>query len=57
MRQPVVPAFRGYALREIGVARCDALLKELGQMSYARSKRARAYSISSACSETAWRSR
>ncbi|MGH8938534.1 MAG: tyrosine-type recombinase/integrase, partial [Actinomycetes bacterium] len=41
MRQLVLPAFRGYALREIGVARCDALLKQLGKMSYARSKRAK----------------
>lgn len=41
MRQLVLPAFRGYALREIGVARCDALLKELGKKSYARSKRAK----------------
>jgi integrase len=29
------------ALREIGVARCDALLKQLGRLSYARSKRAK----------------
>jgi integrase len=41
MQRLVLPAFRGYALREIGVARCDALLKELGKQSYARSKRAK----------------
>ena len=26
----VLPAFKGFTLREIGVARCDALLKQLG---------------------------
>ena len=41
MERLVLPAFRGYALREIGVARCDALLKQLGKQSYARSKRAK----------------
>lgn len=29
------------APREIGVARCDALLKQLGRLSYARSKRSK----------------
>ncbi|MDQ3423719.1 MAG: site-specific integrase [Actinomycetota bacterium] len=41
MRQLVLPAFEHLTLREIGVARCDALLKQLGQRSYARSKRAK----------------
>lgn len=39
MRKLVLPAFKHLTLREIGVARCDALLKQLGQRSYARSKR------------------
>jgi len=30
MRKLVLPAFAGFALREIGVARCDALLRKLG---------------------------
>lgn len=38
MRQLVLPAFKGYALREIGVARCDALIKQLGQQSYFKAK-------------------
>ena len=37
----VLPAFRGFTLREIGVARCDALLKQLGSSSYSSAKRAR----------------
>jgi integrase len=37
----VLPAFAGFTLREIGVARCDALLKQLGQQSYSSAKRAR----------------
>lgn len=37
----VLPAFRGFTLREIGVARCDALLKQLGANSYSSAKRAR----------------
>jgi len=41
MRKLVLPAFAGFALREIGVARCDALLKNLGQESYAKAKRAK----------------
>jgi integrase len=41
MRKLVMPAFAGFALREIGVARCDALLKQLGQESYAKAKRAK----------------
>lgn len=41
MRKLVMPAFEHLTLREIGVARCDALLKQLGQKSYARSKRAK----------------
>ncbi len=39
MSRLVLPAFRGYALSEIGVARRDALLKELGNESYTRSNR------------------
>ena len=35
MRKLVLPAFQHLTLREIGVARCDALLKQLGQLSYA----------------------
>ncbi|MCW2788872.1 MAG: integrase family protein [Aeromicrobium sp.] len=38
VRKLVLPAFAGFALREIGVARCDALLKPLGQVSYAKAK-------------------
>lgn len=30
MNRLVMPAFRHLTLREIGVARCDALLKQLG---------------------------
>ena len=41
MRKLVFPAFQHLTLREIGVARCDALLKQLGQLSCARSKRAK----------------
>ena len=41
MRKLVLPAFQHLTLREIGVARCDALLKQLGRLSYARSKRAK----------------
>ena len=41
MNRLVLPTFRGYALREIGVARCDALPKELAKQSYARFKRAK----------------
>lgn len=37
----VLPAFKGFTLREIGVARCDALLKHLGSGSYSSAKRAR----------------
>jgi integrase len=36
-----MPAFEHLTLREIGVARCDMLLKQLGQLSYSRAKRAR----------------
>jgi integrase len=36
MRQTVLPHFEHLTLREIGVARCDALLKELAKKSYAR---------------------
>ncbi|WP_218031376.1 tyrosine-type recombinase/integrase [Nocardioides psychrotolerans] len=41
IRHEVLPALEHLTLREIGVARCDALLKRLGQLSYARSKRAK----------------
>ena len=41
MRKLVLPALQHLTLREIGVARCDALLKQLGRLSYARSKRAK----------------
>ena len=41
MRKFVLPAFQHLTLREIGVARCNALLKQLGRLSYARSKRAK----------------
>jgi len=40
MRGLVLPAFEHPTLREIGVARCDALLKQLGQKSFSRSKQA-----------------
>jgi hypothetical protein len=35
MRKLVLPAFTGFTLREIGVARCDALFKQLAKESYA----------------------
>lgn len=41
MRGLVLPAFQGITLREIGVARCDALLKQLGNSSYSPAKRTR----------------
>lgn len=41
MRTLVVPAFRGFTLREIGVARCDRLIKELAKKSHNRAKQAR----------------
>lgn len=41
MRQAVLPYFEHLTLREIGVARCDALLKELAKTSHARSERAK----------------
>lgn len=41
MRGLVLPAFEHLTLREIGVARCDALLKLLGQKSFSRSKQAK----------------
>ena len=31
MRRLVLPAFKEFTLREIGVARCDALIKQLGR--------------------------
>jgi integrase len=41
MRRLVLPAFGGFTLREIGVARCDALIKQLGARSYSAAKRAK----------------
>ena len=41
MRKVVLPAFQHLTLREIGVARCDALLKHLARQSYNRAKKAR----------------
>jgi integrase len=41
MRQLVIPALAGFTLREIGVARCDALIKQLGGRSYSAAKRAK----------------
>lgn len=41
MKGLVLPAFQHLTLREIGVARCDALLKQLAQKSHARAKRAK----------------
>lgn len=37
----VMPAFGDLALREIGVARCDAFLKHLAKQSYSRAKQAK----------------
>ena len=36
MRRLVLPAFKGFTLREIGVARCDYFLKQLAKQSYNR---------------------
>ena len=41
MRRLVLPAFKGFTLREVGVARCDALIKQLSTSSYSSAKRAR----------------
>jgi hypothetical protein len=41
MRTLVSPAFDHLALREIGVARCDKLIKQLAKISYNRAKQAR----------------
>jgi integrase len=41
MRTLVSPAFDSLTLREIGVARCDRFIKELGKQSYNRAKQAR----------------
>lgn len=41
MRNVVLPVFQHLTLREIGVARCDALLKHLARQSYNRAKKAR----------------
>ncbi|MBC7592615.1 MAG: site-specific integrase [Kineosporiaceae bacterium] len=41
MRKLVLPAFAGFSLREIGVARCDALLKRLATESYSKAKGAK----------------
>lgn len=41
MRTLVMPAIGNLPLREIGVARCDQLLKQLNKRSYSRAKHAR----------------
>lgn len=41
MRTLVLPALSHLPLREIGVARCDFLLKQLAKLSYSRARRAR----------------
>ncbi|MBW4042557.1 MAG: tyrosine-type recombinase/integrase [Acidobacteria bacterium] len=41
IRTLVLPAFGNLTLREIGVARCDRLLKQLAAQSYSRAKRAK----------------
>ncbi|WP_370324569.1 tyrosine-type recombinase/integrase [Euzebya sp.] len=41
MRNLVLPVFAPLALREIGVARCDAFLKHLAKRSYNRARQAR----------------
>ena len=41
MRKLALPAFAGFALREIGVAQCDALLKRLATESYSKAKGAK----------------
>lgn len=41
MRTLVMPAIGNLTLREIGVARCDQLLKQLNRRSYSRAKHAR----------------
>jgi len=41
MRTLVMPAIGNLTLREIGVARCDQLLKQLNKRSYSRAKHAR----------------
>jgi hypothetical protein len=41
MRTLVLPAIGNLTLREIGVARCDQLLKQLNKRSYSRAKHAR----------------
>ncbi len=41
MRQLVLPAFGNLTLREIGVARCDTLIKQLAHKSYNRARQAK----------------
>ena len=41
MRQLVLPAFGNLTLREIGVARCDILIKQLAKKSYNRARQAK----------------
>ena len=41
MRTLVLPAIGNLTLREVGVARCDQLLKQLNRRSYSRAKQAR----------------
>ncbi len=41
MRTLVLPLFGNFTLREIGVTRCDRLIKQLAMLSYSRAKQAR----------------
>jgi len=41
LRQLVLPAFKDLTLREIGVARCDTLIKQLAHKSYNRARQAK----------------
>ena len=41
LRQLVLPAFGKLTLREIGVARCDTLIKQLSRLSYNRARQAK----------------
>ena len=41
LRQLVLPAFGKLTLREIGVARCDTLIKQLARLSYNRARQAK----------------
>ncbi|MCY7289403.1 MAG: hypothetical protein LH624_14440 [Cryobacterium sp.] len=41
MRTLLLPLFGNFTLREIGVTRCDRLIKQLAMLSYSRAKQAR----------------